>query len=113
MMCKTIDSQDLKLKKEDKTFRHWNYHTIAIYYECLSVGCLWSRPLWRYRSYIKPNMLVVGSLRLLSSVSCATRFVFLGLTCYMAETVLQPTMRKSFSLGSLSLLTNFQNMSAV
>jgi len=41
------------------------------------------------RSYIRPNMLVVASLRLLSSVPCAIRFLLQDFTCFKAETVLQ------------------------
>jgi len=39
MMCKTIYSQDLILKRDESLY-NWNYFTIAIYYNSLSVGCL-------------------------------------------------------------------------
>jgi len=91
MMCKTTDSQTIKLKKKDSecVIEIVSQQQIASYYHSLSVGCLWSRCLWRYRSFIKSNMLVVASPRLSPSVWYAIRFLFLDLTCFMAETVLQ------------------------
>jgi len=66
-------------------------------------------------------MLVVASRRLVSTVLCALRFLFLDLACFMVEKVLSHTYAlpnmaytfsaKSFSLGILSLLTNFQKLS--
>ena len=41
------------------------------------------------RSYVRPNMLVLVSLRLFSSVPRAIRFLLQDFTCFMAETVLQ------------------------
>ena len=59
----------------------------------------------------------------MSSVKFSIRFPFLDLTCYIVENVLSHTYvlpniecvfsAKSFSLGNLSLLTNFQNVSWV
>jgi len=52
-----------------------NYFTIAIYYKYLSMGCLWSRLLWHYRSFSNTSVMV-ASRRLSSSVSSAIRFLF-------------------------------------
>jgi len=68
MIYKTTDSH-LKLTK-GRWVRHWNYYTTANYYKSLSVGCLWSRLLWHYRSSS-----VATSRRLSSSVSSAIQFV--------------------------------------
>jgi len=74
---------------------------ITIRYKSLSVGCLWSRLLWHCRSYIKPNMLVVVSLRLLSCVLCA--ILFLDLTCWQKMQDLS-SWETFFADSSLTLL---------
>jgi len=68
-------------------------------------------------------MLLVASRRLSSSVSSAIRFPFLDLTYFIVETGLSHThvfpniecifCAKSFSLGYLSLLSNFEKLSTV
>jgi len=68
-------------------------------------------------------VLLVKSQRLSSSVSSASRFLFSDLTCFIVENALSHThvfpniecifSAKSFSLGNLSLLTNFHKLSAV
>jgi len=62
-------------------------------------------------------MLVVASWRLSSSVPPAIRFLFLHFTCFIVENVFSHVpiskhifIAKSFSLGNLSLLTNFQKL---
>jgi len=50
---------------------------------------------------IKPNVLVVASLKLLSSVSCATRFLFLDSACFMADSMLQ--ISSAFFVRNLSV----------
>ena len=65
-------------------------------------------------------MLVVESRRQLFSVWFGIRFLFLDLTSFIVENVLSHTYvlpniecifsAKSFSMGNLSLLTNFQNL---
>ena len=105
---------------------HGNYYTIAnsdfIYYKPLSVGCLWSRFLWRYRSFISTSA-SSANRKLSSSILSAIRFLFLDLTCFIVEKVLShkyviPNIEcifsaKSFILGNLSWLTNFQKLPTV
>jgi len=62
-------------------------------------------------------ILVVASRRLSSSVPPAIRILFLDLTCFIVENVFSRVciskhifIAKSFSLGNLSLLTNFQKV---
>ena len=72
---------------------------------------------------ISISMQVVASYRQLSSVWFAIRFLFIDLTSYIVENVLSHTYVlqniewifsvKFFSLGNLSLLTNFHNLSWV
>ena len=95
---------------------------IAISYKSLSVGCLWSRLLWNYRSIINTSF-SGASRRLSSSVSSVIRFLFLDLTSFIVENVLSHTYvfpniecifsAKSLSLANLSLLTNFQKLSSL
>jgi len=69
------------------------------------------------------NSVSGASRRLSSSVSPAIRFLFLDLTCFIADNVHSHTYvfsniecifsAKSFSLKNLSLLSNFENVSAV
>jgi len=53
-------------------------YQIALYYKYLSVGCLWSRLLWYYRSFVNIPVLLVPSQRLSSSVEfvCHSTSVF-------------------------------------
>jgi len=74
-----------------KWVRHWNHYTISInnLLQISSVRCLWLRLLWHYRSFINTSMLEIASRRLCSGVASAIRFLFLGLTCFIVEKVLQ------------------------
>jgi len=76
--------------------------------------CLWSRLLWHYRSFINTN---VSGSKSETSVPPAIRFLFLHFTCFIVENVFSHVciskhifIAKSFSLGNLSLLTNFQKL---
>jgi len=69
MMCKTTDSQDLKLIGKKRVIKILQNFIIKFYKilhnsNLLQIsirGCLWLRLLWHYRSYTKPNMLVAAS----------------------------------------------------
>ena len=81
MMCKTTDAQDLKFKRDEKRL-----HLITSLYQRDACGrgfCDTIVPI------TNPVVLVVASLRLLSSVLCAIPFLFSDLTCFITETVFQ------------------------
>jgi len=109
----------LKTIKEDMWVCHWNYHKIAMYYNCLSVGCLWLRLLW-HRRFIVNTSVSGASYRLSSSVSSAIGFLFwlASLQKMYSHTHVFTKIEcifsaKSFSLGNLSLLTSFQKLSTI
>ena len=60
------------------------YHTIAICYKSLSVGCLWSILLRHYRSFINTSVSDV-SRRLSTGVLSTMRLRFLDLTCSIVK----------------------------
>jgi len=104
MMYKTTDSQDLKLKSENTWVQwvcQWNYCKIAIKSLLhISIGAMpvasmtlsfLLKLLWHYRSCNNNNMLVVESRSLWSSASSVIRFLFVDLTCFVAENVFSHT----------------------
>jgi len=49
-----------RTEKRKIRVRHWYYYAIgfqiAIYYKSLSMGCMWPRLIWHYRSCINTNV---------------------------------------------------------
>jgi len=120
MLYKKQGSQDLKLKNKVsaslKLLHNSKYQFITKSYQ--SDAC--DRGFSDTIVLLSIPMLVVARWRLSTSVPPAIRFLFLHFTCFIVENVFSNVyiskhifIAKSFSLGNLSLLTNFQRLSTV
>ena len=124
MMYKITDSQDLKLKRKNKCVCHWNYYTTAknnLSFQIFISGILVTEVSLTLSFLYQCQY--VSCWKSETIVQCFVWFLFLYLICFLVEGVLSHMYalpnrecifsEKSFSLGNLFLLNNFQKLSTV
>jgi len=91
-MCKTTDSQDLKLigKTEIESLK---FYTVSILLQTSISGMPMVEASLTLLFLYQTQHVSCSKFGILSGVSCAIKFLFLDLICFMAETLLQTSMR--------------------